>query len=56
MGLINEATFGQPLATSGSAIGGRGREWLGGAFVTTLSPAHVVIGLSPMDVVSVEQS
>jgi hypothetical protein len=30
MGLRNDATLGQPLATSGSAIGGRGREWLAG--------------------------
>jgi hypothetical protein len=41
MGLRNEAIWGQPLATSGSAIGGRGREWLAG-LETTLSPAQVV--------------
>jgi hypothetical protein len=45
MGLRNDASLGQPLATSGSAIGGRGREWRRG-IVTTLLPAHVVKGLT----------
>ena len=48
MGLRNDATLGQPLATSGSAIGGRGRVARAGHCNHIMARRNVVKGLAAL--------